>query len=53
MDRWHITRERGNIYTILVVKPEGKRRLDRPRNKWESSCEYGSYGIRLTGYRLD
>ena len=28
-------RERRGIYRVLVEKPEGKRLLGRPRNKWE------------------
>jgi hypothetical protein len=30
---WH-TWER-NVYTVLMVKPEGKRLLGRPRHIWE------------------
>jgi len=37
--RWteHVTRttEMRNAYTILAVKPEGKRQLGRPRCRWE------------------
>jgi hypothetical protein len=32
--------EKRKLYTILVGKPEGKRRLGRPRRRWE-------YGIRM------
>ena len=32
-------RERGNTYAVLVVKPEGKRRLGRHRNEWESNVK--------------
>jgi hypothetical protein len=33
---WHIARmgENGNAYRILLGKPEGKRRLGRPRRRW-------------------
>jgi hypothetical protein len=24
-----------NVYRVLVGKPEGKRRLERPRSRWE------------------
>jgi hypothetical protein len=27
--------ERRNVYRVLVGKPEGKRRLGRPRHRWE------------------
>jgi hypothetical protein len=33
------TRYRGNTYRVLVVKPEGKRRLGRHRNERESNVE--------------
>jgi hypothetical protein len=29
--------EIGNVYNILVVKPEGKRQLGRPRRGWEDN----------------
>jgi hypothetical protein len=36
--RWvgHVARmgEMRNVYRILVVKPEGKRPLGRPRHRW-------------------
>jgi hypothetical protein len=32
--------ERGETYRVLVVKPEGKRPLERPRRRWE-------HGIRM------
>jgi hypothetical protein len=28
-------RERGGVYRVLVGKPGGKRRLGRPRHRWE------------------
>jgi hypothetical protein len=48
--------ERRGVYRVLVVKHEGKRRLGRPRHKWEDNIkmdfqEVGSEGmdwIRLT-----
>jgi hypothetical protein len=27
-------REKGNVYTLMVGKPEGKRPLGRPRCRW-------------------
>jgi hypothetical protein len=37
--RWagHVARmgEERNVYRVLVVKPEGKRPLERPRRRWE------------------
>jgi hypothetical protein len=32
----HVARigEKGNAYRLLVGKPEGKRRLGRPRRRW-------------------
>jgi hypothetical protein len=28
-------REERNVYMVLMGKPEGKRPLERPRNRWE------------------
>jgi hypothetical protein len=27
------------VYGVLVVKPEGKRQLGRPRNRWEDNIK--------------
>jgi hypothetical protein len=39
--RWagHVAQmgEKGNVYRILVGKPNGKRPLGRPRRKWEDN----------------
>jgi len=37
----HVTRmgERRGVYRILVVKPEGKRSLGRPRCRWEGNIK--------------
>jgi len=52
--RWvgHVVRmgENGDIYRILVGKPEGKRPLGRPRHRWEDNIkmdlqEVGSGGM--------
>jgi hypothetical protein len=32
--------EGRNVYGVMVVKPEGKRPLERPRRRWE-------YGIKM------
>jgi hypothetical protein len=32
-------RERGVSYRILVGKPEGRKRLGRPRLKWEGNIK--------------
>jgi hypothetical protein len=29
--------ERRGVYRVLVVKPEGKRPLGRPRHRWEDN----------------
>jgi hypothetical protein len=31
--------ERRGAYKVLVVKPEGKRALGRPRRRWEDNIE--------------
>jgi hypothetical protein len=31
-----VTGEKRNAYRILMGKPEGKRSLGRPRNRWEN-----------------
>jgi hypothetical protein len=31
--------EKRNAYKILVVKPEGKRPLGRPRRRWENNIK--------------
>jgi hypothetical protein len=39
--RWsgHVARilERRRVYRVLVGKPEGKRRLGKPRHRWEDN----------------
>jgi hypothetical protein len=41
--RWagHVARigEGRNVYRVLVGKPEGKRRLERPRRRWEDGIK--------------
>jgi len=31
--------ESGNVYRVLVGKPEGKRSLGRPRHRWEDNIK--------------
>ena len=31
--------ERRGVYRVLVGKPEGKRRLERPRRRWEDNIK--------------
>ena len=31
--------ERRGLYKVLVGKPEGKRPLGRPRNRWENDID--------------
>jgi hypothetical protein len=33
------TGEGRNVYRVLVGKPEGKRRLERPRHRWEDGIK--------------
>jgi len=37
----HVARmgERRGVYRVLVVKPEGKRPLGRPRRRWEDNIK--------------
>jgi hypothetical protein len=35
-------REKRNVYTILVGKPEGKRLLGRIRRRWEDNIKNGT-----------
>ena len=41
--RWagHVARmgERRGVYRVLVIKPEGKRPLGRPRHRWENNIK--------------
>jgi len=33
--------DRRGLFRVLVVKPEGKRPLGRPRRRWEDNIEVG------------
>ena len=49
--RWagHVARigERRGVYRVLVVKPEGRRLLGRPRRRWEDNI---TMDLRKVGY---
>jgi hypothetical protein len=55
--RWagHVARmgEGRNAYRVLVGKPEGKRRLERPRRSWEDGIKMDlrkiGWGLRAQG----
>jgi hypothetical protein len=51
--RWagHVARmgETRNAYRILVVKPEGKRSLVRPRHRWVDNIKMNLREIRWDG----
>jgi hypothetical protein len=34
--------EKRNVYRLLVVKPEGKRPLGRPRCRWVDNIQYNT-----------
>jgi hypothetical protein len=40
---------RGNVYRVLVRKPEGKRPLERPRDRWEDGNKMDLRLERLVG----
>jgi hypothetical protein len=42
-------RELRNVYKILIVKPEGKRLLRRPRHKWKNNIIMDLSEKRLEG----
>jgi hypothetical protein len=33
--------EERNVYRVLVIKPEGKRPLERPKRRWEEGIGWG------------
>jgi len=33
--------ERGEVYTVFMEKPDGKRQLGRPRYRWEDNFNLG------------
>ena len=56
--RWaeHVARmgERRGVYRVLMGKPEGKRKLERPRRRWEDNIKMDLQEEgRVWGYGLD
>jgi len=51
--RWagHVARtgEKRDVYRVLVGKPEGKRSLLRPRQRWEDNIKMGPQKVGLRG----
>jgi len=41
--------ERTGAYRILVLKPEGKRQLGKPRHRWENNIRMDLEEIRWKG----
>ena len=41
--------ERKDVHRVLVVKPEGKRALGRPRRKWQDYINQGLQEVRCGG----
>jgi hypothetical protein len=42
-------REKGDIYSLLVGKPEGTRKLERPRRRWVDNIKMDCVEIELSG----
>ena len=45
--------ERRGVYRVMVVKPEGKRPLGRPRRRWEDNIKMDLQEVGCGGYELD
>jgi len=41
--------ERRGVYRVLVVKPEGKRPLGRPRRRWEDNIKMDTQEVIFGG----
>jgi len=41
--------KRRGVYRVLVEKPEGKRLLGRPRNRWEDNIMMNHQGVGCEG----
>jgi hypothetical protein len=46
-------RERRDAYRVLVEKPERKRRLGRPRRRWNDNIKMDLQEVGFGGYELD
>jgi hypothetical protein len=44
--------EGRGVYTVLVVKTDGKKPLGRPRRRWEDNIKMGLQEVRCMGYGL-
>jgi hypothetical protein len=40
---------KGEVYSVLVGRPEGNRPLERPRCRWEDNIKLGLREIRIDG----
>jgi hypothetical protein len=45
--------ERGDVYRVLVKKPEGKRPLGRPTRTWEDNIKMDLQEVGCGEYGLD
>jgi hypothetical protein len=45
--------DRRGVFRVLVVKPEGKRPLGRPRHRWEDNIKMDLQEVGCWGYGLD
>jgi hypothetical protein len=45
----HEGKERRGVYRVLVGRPEGKRRLGRPRRMWENNIKMDLREIGIDG----
>ena len=52
--RWarHVE-EGGSVHRVLVVKPEGKRPLGRPRRRWEDNIKMDLREVGGGGYCME
>jgi hypothetical protein len=41
------------VYRVLVLEPEGKRPIGRPRRRWKDNIRMGLSGSGMWGYGLD
>jgi hypothetical protein len=46
-------RERRDVYSVLVEKPEGKRPLGRPRHRWEDNIKADLQEVDCEGMDLN